>query len=35
MHQGQIIADGDPGEVLCDPTVRRVYWGGSDQGCIS
>lgn len=35
MHQGQIIADGDPGEVLCDPTVRRVYWGGSDQACIS
>ncbi|MDQ1284741.1 MAG: branched-chain amino acid transport system ATP-binding protein [Thermodesulfobacteriota bacterium] len=33
MHQGRIIADGVPDEVLCDPTVRRVYWGGSDQTC--
>jgi branched-chain amino acid transport system ATP-binding protein len=28
MHEGRIIAEGKPGEVLEDPTVRRVYWGG-------
>lgn len=33
MHQGQIIAEGLPDQVLCDPTVRRVYWGADDQAC--
>ena len=33
MHQGRIIADGAPDAVLCDPTVRRVYWGGSEPVC--
>ena len=28
MHEGKIIAEGQPGQVLEDPTVRRVYWGG-------
>jgi branched-chain amino acid transport system ATP-binding protein len=28
MHEGKIIAEGKPGEVLEDPTVRQVYWGG-------
>jgi branched-chain amino acid transport system ATP-binding protein len=28
MHEGRFIADGKPGQVLEDPTVRRVYWGG-------
>ncbi len=28
MHEGKIIAEGDPGQVLEDPTVRHVYWGG-------
>ncbi len=35
MHQGRIIADGAPKDVLCDPTVRRVYWGESNQICKS
>jgi|YelNatPaOPRAMG01_1025707.scaffolds.fasta_scaffold00811_6 branched-chain amino acid transport system ATP-binding protein len=27
MHEGRLIADGPPESVLCDETVRRVYWG--------
>ena len=27
MHEGRLIADGPPDTVLCDETVRRVYWG--------
>lgn len=27
MHEGQVIADGQPREVLADPLVRQVYWG--------
>ncbi len=27
MHEGRLIADGAPETVLCDETVRRVYWG--------
>jgi branched-chain amino acid transport system ATP-binding protein len=27
MHEGRLIADGLPEAVLCDETVRRVYWG--------
>jgi branched-chain amino acid transport system ATP-binding protein len=27
MHEGRLIADGPPDAVLCDATVRRVYWG--------
>jgi branched-chain amino acid transport system ATP-binding protein len=27
MHEGRIIAEGNPKDVLCDETVRRVYWG--------
>jgi|UniRef100_A0A7C3Z108 branched-chain amino acid transport system ATP-binding protein len=27
MHEGRLIADGPPDSVLCDETVRRVYWG--------
>ncbi|MDA3835830.1 MAG: ABC transporter ATP-binding protein [Spirochaetales bacterium] len=27
MHEGQLIADGTPDEVLQNPTVRQVYWG--------
>jgi|Deesub1362B_J571_1020462.scaffolds.fasta_scaffold00078_97 branched-chain amino acid transport system ATP-binding protein len=28
MHEGRIIAEGNPKDVLCNETVRRVYWGG-------
>ncbi len=27
MHEGRLIADGEPHAVLADPTVRQVYWG--------
>jgi len=27
MHEGRLIADGEPREVLSDPIVRQVYWG--------
>lgn len=27
MHEGRLIAEGRPAEVLCDPRVREVYWG--------
>jgi branched-chain amino acid transport system ATP-binding protein len=27
MHEGRLIADGAPHEVLEDPLVRQVYWG--------
>jgi branched-chain amino acid transport system ATP-binding protein len=27
MHEGRLIADGLPDSILCDETVRRVYWG--------
>jgi ABC-type branched-subunit amino acid transport system ATPase component len=27
MHEGRVIADGVPQEVLAQPMVRQVYWG--------
>ena len=27
MHEGKLIADGPPDQVLADPLVRQVYWG--------
>lgn len=27
MHEGRLIAEGPPGQVLSDPLVREVYWG--------
>jgi branched-chain amino acid transport system ATP-binding protein len=27
MHEGRLIADGIPREVLAEPMVRQVYWG--------
>jgi branched-chain amino acid transport system ATP-binding protein len=27
MNYGVIICEGDPDQVLCDPTVRECYWG--------
>jgi len=27
MHEGKLIADGVPGQVLTNPLVREVYWG--------
>jgi branched-chain amino acid transport system ATP-binding protein len=34
MNEGNIICEGDPDHVLCDPSVRECYWGkgeGSQQ----
>jgi len=31
MHEGRLIAEGDPDKVLDDPLVREVYWG--DAAC--
>jgi branched-chain amino acid transport system ATP-binding protein len=33
MHEGRFIAEGRPQDVLCDLTVRRVYWGEHDPAC--
>lgn len=30
MHEGRLIAEGIPNQVLCDPLVREVYWGKED-----
>jgi branched-chain amino acid transport system ATP-binding protein len=27
MHEGKMIAEGIPQEVLCNALVREVYWG--------
>jgi branched-chain amino acid transport system ATP-binding protein len=27
MHEGKLIAEGPPSEVLCNALVREVYWG--------
>ncbi len=33
MHEGALIAEGDPSDILCDPLVRRVYWGEPEPVC--
>jgi branched-chain amino acid transport system ATP-binding protein len=33
MHEGRLIAQGVPGEVLEDPMVREVYWG-KEEGLV-
>lgn len=33
MHEGRLIAEGKPQEVLCDPLVRQVYWGREEVTC--
>ncbi len=35
MHEGRLIAEGNPQEVLCDPLVRQVYWGREEVKCSS
>jgi branched-chain amino acid transport system ATP-binding protein len=27
MHEGKVIAEGEPGKVIEEPLVRQVYWG--------
>lgn len=31
MHEGRLIAEGAPSQVLSDPTVREVYWGKEES----
>lgn len=31
MNEGSIICEGDPGNVLCDPSVRECYWGKGEM----
>ena len=31
MHEGKLIANGSPDEVLKDPLVREVYWGAESS----
>ena len=33
MHEGRLIAEGKPDEVLCNPMVRKVYWGEREPVC--
>ncbi|MCL4475518.1 MAG: ABC transporter ATP-binding protein [Nitrospirae bacterium] len=33
MHEGRLIAEGKPKEVLCDALVREVYWG-KEEGLV-
>lgn len=35
MHEGRLIAEGKPQEVLCKPLVRQVYWGREEVKCSS
>jgi branched-chain amino acid transport system ATP-binding protein len=31
MNEGSIICEGDPANVLCDPSVRECYWGKGEM----
>jgi branched-chain amino acid transport system ATP-binding protein len=31
MNEGNFICEGDPNNVLCDPSVRECYWGKSEM----
>ncbi|MEJ2589614.1 MAG: ATP-binding cassette domain-containing protein [Deltaproteobacteria bacterium] len=33
MNYGQIICEGHPEQVLCDPAVRECYWGKEEDAC--
>lgn len=35
MNEGGIICEGEPEQVLNDPTVRECYWGKEDMGAFS
>jgi branched-chain amino acid transport system ATP-binding protein len=35
MHEGRLLADGPPHEVLQDATVREVYWGAGGSSRFS
>jgi len=32
MNEGNIICEGNPDHVLCDPSVRECYWGKGEMG---
>jgi branched-chain amino acid transport system ATP-binding protein len=31
MNEGNFICEGDPNNVLCDPSVRECYWGKGEM----
>jgi len=33
MHEGQIICQGEPNTVICDPAVKECYFGKEDAVC--
>ncbi len=33
INLGRIICDGDPNQVLCEPSVRECYWGKETDAC--
>jgi len=33
INEGNLICDGDPQEVICDPQVKECYWGKEDMVC--
>ena len=32
LHQGQLVADGEPAEVIASPIVQEAYLGSADGG---
>jgi branched-chain amino acid transport system ATP-binding protein len=33
MHEGQVICEGEPDAVICDPAVKECYFGKEDPVC--
>ena len=33
INEGNLICDGDPREVICDPKVKECYWGKEEMVC--
>jgi branched-chain amino acid transport system ATP-binding protein len=33
INEGSLICQGDPEQVVCDPSVRECYWGKEEMAC--